>query len=73
MAKTFKRIDIGFEGGQVLSLRVEADAYEALSKALAEGSSGRWHRLESQDAEVSIDLSKVVYLRVDTEEQRVGF
>jgi hypothetical protein len=73
VAKTFKRIDIGFEGGQVLSLRVESDAYEALSKALAKGSSDRWHELESQDAEVSIDLSKIVYLRVDTEEQRVGF
>ncbi len=73
MAKTYKRIDIGFEGGQVLSARVESDDYEALAKALAKGSSDRWHELASQDAEVRIDLSKVVYLRVDKEEQRVGF
>lgn len=73
MAKTYKRIDIGFEGGQVLSARVEADDYEDLQKSLAKGSADRWHRLKSQDAEVAIDLSKVVYLRVDTEEQRVGF
>jgi hypothetical protein len=73
VAKTFKRIDIGFEGGQVLSARVESEAYETLSKALSEGSSERWHRLEAQEADVAIDLSKVVYLRVDTDEQRVGF
>ncbi len=73
MAKTYKRIDIGFEGGQVLSVRVESDDYDALGKALAQGSSDRWHELKSQDAEVQIDLSKVVYLRVDKEEQRVGF
>jgi hypothetical protein len=73
VAKTFKRIDIGFEGGQVLSARVEEDAYEGLHKALGDGSSGGWHRLKSQDAEVAIDVSKVVYLRVDTDEPRVGF
>jgi hypothetical protein len=73
VAKTFKRIDLAFEGGQILSARVEADAYEILQKALAEGDADRWHQLETQDADISIDLSKVVYLRVDTEEQRVGF
>jgi hypothetical protein len=73
VATTYKRIDIGFEGGQVLSARVEPDVYEAMQKALADGSSERWHQLETQDADIAIDLSKVVYLRVDTAEQRVGF
>jgi hypothetical protein len=73
VAKTFKRIDLAFEGGQILSARVEADAYETLQKALAEGDADRWLQLETQDADIAIDLSKVVYLRVDTEEQRVGF
>lgn len=69
----FKRIDLGFEGGQILSARVEDEAYETLQKALSEGAAERWHQLASQDAEIAIDLSKVVYLRVDTEDQRVGF
>lgn len=73
MATTYKRIDIGFEGGQVLSARIEPDQYESLARALADGSSERWRELISQDAELRIDLSKVVYLRVDKEEQRVGF
>lgn len=73
MAKTLKRIDLGFEGGQILSARVEKDAYEALHKALAKGDADRWHQLDTADADIAIDLSKVVYLRVDTEERGVGF
>jgi hypothetical protein len=73
VAKTLKRIDLGFEGGQILSARVDKDAYEDLKKALAKGSADRWYELETQDAEIAVDLAKVVYLRVDTEEQRVGF
>lgn len=73
MAKTLKRIDLGFEGGQILSARVEKDAYETLHKALAKGDADRWHQLDTADADIAIDLSKVVYLRVDTEERGVGF
>ena len=29
--------------------------------------------LVTQDSEVALDLSQVVYLRIDSEEQRVGF
>lgn len=73
MAKTYKRIDLGFDGGQVLSARVEQDDYESIQKALSKGDSDRWYTLKAQEAEIAIDLSKVVYLRVDKEESRVGF
>jgi hypothetical protein len=73
VAKTLKRIDLGFEGGQILSARVDKDAYETLHKALAKGDADRWHQLDTADADIAIDLSKVVYLRVDTEERGVGF
>jgi hypothetical protein len=73
MAETPRRIDIGFQGGQVLPVRVKQEAYEGLRGALADSSSERWHVLETQDSEVALDLSQVVYLRLDTEEQRVGF
>lgn len=73
MAKTFKRIDLGFDGGQALSVRVEPDDYESILKALSKGDADRWYRLTAQDAEIAIDLSKVVFLRVDKEESRVGF
>lgn len=72
-AQEHRRVDIGFQGGQVLPARVTQDAYDGLRKALQDSSAGGWHVLETQDSQVALDLSQVVYLRVDTEEQRVGF
>jgi hypothetical protein len=73
MADEFRRIDIGFQGGQVLPVRVKQDAYDGVRKALGDSSAERWHVLDTQDSEVALDLSQVVYLRLDTEDQRVGF
>jgi hypothetical protein len=73
MPDEHRRIDIGFQGGQVLPARVKQEAYDQLRKALEDSSPEGWHVLETQDSEVALDLSQVVYLRVDTEEQRVGF
>ena len=67
----YRRVDIGFQGGSVLSLRVQEDEYKSLKGAL--GGSERWHELESEDATVTIDLSQVIYVRLDTERDRVGF
>jgi hypothetical protein len=73
MAEEHSRIDIGFQGGQVLPARVKQEAYDKLRKALEDSSGDRWHVLETQDSQVALDLAQVVYLRLDTEEQRVGF
>jgi hypothetical protein len=73
MAAEVMRIDVGFQGGQVLPLRATKEAYEGLVKALDGDGSGRWHRLETQESEILIDLPQVVYVRRDTEEHRVGF
>ena len=67
----YRRVDIGFQGGSVLSLRVTEDSYAALKTAL--GGSERWHEIESEDASVTIDLPQVIYVRLDTERDRVGF
>jgi hypothetical protein len=68
-----KRVDIGFSGGQVLALRVPSDSYGGLRDALADGKSERWYDLRTEDSEVSLDLSQVVYVRLDTDEHRIGF
>jgi hypothetical protein len=68
-----RRIDIGFQGGQVLPVRVTQDAHDAFRKALSDSGSERWFELQTQDSDVHIDLSQVVYVRLDTEEHRVGF
>jgi hypothetical protein len=59
-------------GMQVLELRVKDDAYEDLRRVL-EGDAPGWHTIPTQDSEVFVDLSKVVYVSLASQEQRVGF
>ena len=73
MAERPRRIDIGFQGGQVLSVRVTDEVHGEFRKALSDSSSERWFDLQTQDSDVHLDLSQVVYARLDTEEHRVGF
>ena len=65
-----QKVSIGFVGGPVLSARVASDSLKGLRDALA---AGGWHELQAEDGTVDIDLSKVVYVLVDTEAHRVGF
>jgi hypothetical protein len=64
------RIELGFDGGQVVSVRLSADALDGLRRVLA---SGGWHDLETEDGTLAIQLGKVVFIRADTGEHRVGF
>ena len=65
-----RQISIGFQGGQVLALRVAAEQLKTLNKALA---GGGWHELDSEEGPVRLDLGQVVYVRAESDEQRVGF
>ena len=73
MPDEVKRIDIGFQGGQVLPVRVKAVEYESLRTALGNEKADRWFELKTEDSEVALDLAQIVYVRLDTEEHRVGF
>jgi hypothetical protein len=65
-----QKVSIGFVGGPVLSARVAPGDLQRLRDALP---AGGWHELQAEDGTVDIDLSKVVYVLVDTEGHRVGF
>jgi hypothetical protein len=65
-----RRISVGFQGGQTLALRVTDEQLKTLHQALG---SGGWHELETEDGLVRLDLSQVVYVRTEIEDQRVGF
>jgi hypothetical protein len=67
-----RRVAIGFQGGQVLALRVSDTQLAALNKALVAEAPG-WHDLESDEGPVRLDLSQVVYVRAESDELRVGF
>jgi hypothetical protein len=73
MAEPPRRIDIGFQGGLVLPVRVTQEVHDAFRKALSASGSDRWFELHTQDSEVHIDLSQVAYVRLDTEVKGVGF
>jgi hypothetical protein len=65
-----QKVNIGFAGGPVLSARVAPGNLKTLRDALA---GGGWHELQADDGTIDVDLSKVVYVLVDTEAHRVGF
>jgi hypothetical protein len=67
-----RRAAIGFQGGQVLSLRLADENLNTLQQVLREGRE-RWHEVEAADGAVLVDLGQVVYLRVESDEHRVGF
>jgi hypothetical protein len=70
MAAGPRRVSVGFQGGQVLALRVSEEQLQTLQKSLG---SGGWHELETEDGPVRLDLAQVVYVRVEGDDQRVGF
>lgn len=67
---SLRRISVGFQGGQVLALRVGEDQLKALHDALP---AGGWHELISEDGPVRLYLGQVVYVRAEDEDTRVGF
>jgi hypothetical protein len=66
-----QRISIGFVGAQVIAARVAAEQLAAFMTAL-EAHTG-WHALDCEDATMHIDLAQVCFVRVDSDEPRVGF
>jgi hypothetical protein len=67
-----RRAALGFQGGQVLSLRLSEEVLNSLRQTIQEGRE-RWQEVEAADGAVLIDLGQVVYLRVESDEHRVGF
>jgi hypothetical protein len=66
-------VDVGFAGGQAIALRLHEGAYNAVREALRSDHGERWHGIDADGAEVLLDLSQVVYVRLDTQEKRAGF
>jgi urease accessory protein UreE len=67
-----RRTALGFQGGQVLSLRLPEEVLSRLRDTLKEGRD-RWMEVEAADGAVLVDIGQVVYLRVESDEHRVGF
>lgn len=70
MSKSHRHVSVGFQGGQVLALRIADEQLEALHQALG---AGGWHELETEEGPVRLDLGQVVYVRCEDSDRGVGF
>jgi hypothetical protein len=66
-----ERVSIGFNGGQVVEVKIDDSKVRDLRKALEKGDG--WLDLDADEGMVAIDLSKVVFIRSATTPQRIGF
>jgi len=66
------RVEIGFDGGQALSILAERPGVEKLEQALANGQE-QPVVLESQEGSYTIALRKVAYVKRFARESKVGF
>ena len=64
------RIEIGFDGGQSLSMLVSPESANELERGIGEDGSVT---LDAEDAQYVVNLRRVVYLRRFRREARVGF
>lgn len=65
-----QRVEIGFEGGQVVSTRLSNEDLNELRQRLEQGG---WYDLHTEDGTVALYLGKVAFVRVESGEHRVGF
>ena len=66
------RIEIGFDGGQVMSAHVQMSVADELEKSLGGASNGT-AQVEAEDGRYTISLARVVYVKRFTREARLGF
>ena len=72
------RVEIGFDGGQVMVARLTGDQLDALKQAVGStdklaSEAGGWYELESTDGAISLDLRKVVFVRRAAASHTIGF
>ncbi len=64
------RVSIGLDSAPPVAVRLTKDQLATLRKALDQGG---WTEVEAEDATVHLNLDKVVFLRVDKDEPKIGF
>ena len=65
------RIEVGFEGGQVMSAFVETETADELEKS-RDGGAGTF-QIEAENGRYTLALARIVYLKRFSREGRVGF
>ena len=68
---TSHRVEIGFDGGQVMPVRLSDEQLKQLKDELQGG--GRWQELATDDGTLAVDLAKVVFVRIASNDPKVAF
>jgi hypothetical protein len=66
------RIEVGFDGGQIMSALVALDSADSLERAISDGADGSL-ALDAQDGRYLIRLDRIVYVKRFARDSRVGF
>ena len=66
------RIEVGFDGGQIMSALISEASADALELAAATRSDGTL-QLDAEDGRYTVVLSRVVYVKRFAREAKVGF
>jgi hypothetical protein len=66
------RLEIAFDGGQIMGALVSAASADELDRALAGGQDSSL-ALEAEDGRYTVALRRVVYVKRFARESRVGF
>ncbi len=64
------KIEVGFVGHQVITLKLADEELSELRKDLGDGG---WVTVETDDGEVDLDLGKVAFVRIASGAHSVGF
>jgi hypothetical protein len=72
LAEDRVRIEIGFDGGQIMGAVVETGTVDELERSLGQSTDGSF-AIESEDGRYTISLRRIVYVKRFTREARVGF
>jgi hypothetical protein len=67
------RVEVGFDGGQVMSAHVQTSVADELEQSLDGGGSGGTVQIEAEDGRYTIPLTRIVYVKRYSREGRVGF
>jgi hypothetical protein len=67
------RVEIGFDGGQVMSAHVQTSVADELEQSLDRGGSSGTVQIEAEDGRYTIPLTRIVYVKRYSREGRVGF
>ncbi len=66
------RVELAFEGGQIMSAIVTAAGADEFERQLSSGAEGTY-ALDASDGRYTVVLSRVVYVKRFARESRVGF